>query len=215
MAARVIDMAGKKYSSITAIRRAGENASRGAVWLCVCDCGTEFLASGNEVRRGKIKTCPPCGIRRKLEAVTTHGKTQTTEYAIWTAMKCRCYNENALHYADYGGRGIVVCDRWLNSFENFLADMGPRPHGMSIDRKENSGNYEPGNCRWATRVEQSNNRRSNHKITIDSITKNLAEWANEYQLSESAIRHRLRRGLSGAELVAPVFKTNLRKRKSV
>jgi len=108
----------------------------------------------------------------------------------------RCYNPNGTKYADYGGRGITVCDRWLK-FENFYADMGDRPEGMEIDRfPDNDGNYEPGNCRWATRPEQMRNTRANRMITFQGRTQCLTDWANEIGVGCSTICTRLARGWS-------------------
>jgi hypothetical protein len=108
-------------------------------------------------------------------------------------MRQRCDNPKAAHYADYGGRGIAVCERWLK-FDNFLADMGPRPEGMTLERKENNGNYEPGNCRWASRSEQMRNRRNSRFVTYQGKTQTLKDWANEYGLTGSTLWLRWKRG---------------------
>ncbi len=203
MISRAIDMTGKKYSSITAIRPSGVSASRDIKWLFLCDCGVEFEANGYHARTGKITTCPKCASERSRVSTLKHGLTGTVEFSTWTEIKTRCYNKKRPEYKNYGGRGIKVCERWLESFENFLLDMGPRPDGMSIDRKDNDGDYSPENCQWSTRTDQANNKRNNHKITIDGITKNRAEWAKEYGISSSAILLRERSGLSGRDLIKP------------
>lgn len=122
-----------------------------------------------------------------------HGMTGTPTYKAWTGMKRRCYCETDSQFKDWGGRGIKVCDRWLNSFENFLADMGLCPPGMTIDREDNDGNYEPGNCRWADRTTQSRNRRY-ARITAEiaqlirldrSAGKTLAWISERFQVSQS------------------------------
>lgn len=119
-----------------------------------------------------------------------HGKV-SGEYWSWLQMLKRCHNPKTFGYADYGGRGITICERWLR-FDNFLADMGSRPKGTSLDRIDNNGNYEPGNCRWATHKEQSRNKRSNRNITIDGTTRCLKDWAdfagNDYALVRSRLR---------------------------
>ncbi len=140
-----------------------------------------------------------CGCLR-IEAHTTHGATvnqQTTpEYRAWFGMKQRCYYKTHIQFKDYGGRGIRVCDRWRDSFENFLADMGPRPsRAYSLDRfPDMHGDYEPSNCRWATSSEQHRNRRNNRLITFGGETRCITAWAEAYGINPSTLHHRLKRG---------------------
>lgn len=132
---------------------------------------------------------------------------QTCEYHAWEAMKQRCSNPNYAFYHNYGGRGIAVCDRWLHCFENFLADMGPRPDGrQSLDRVNNDGNYEPGNCRWATWSEQMHNRRPPRGgITIDGETKSITQWAAHFGLSRGLCYRRRHEGWPMERWFEPVF----------
>lgn len=123
----------------------------------------------------------------------SHRMTKTSTYRVWSGMKARCYTPSAAGYANYGGRGIRVCTRW-HKFENFLADMGERPEGMSLDRINGNGDYTPANCRWATRLEQNRNQSDLVFLTLDGETHCLSAWAERYWMSESTLRARLRRG---------------------
>lgn len=127
----------------------------------------------------------------------------TPEYRTWTAMVARCHNERAPNYHKYGGRGIMVCERWRASFAAFLADMGPRPPGTSIDRVNGNGGYGPDNCRWATPSQQNSNRRSARMLTINGATETLTEWARRAGISDTAMLYRVRRGLTGTALLRP------------
>ncbi len=133
--------------------------------------------------------------------MTKHGMAYTPTWSAWKHMKRRCLNVKTAEYQRYGGRGITVCERWCNSFADFLADVGLRPDGMTLDRIDNNGNYEPGNCRWATRKEQSSNMRTNRTITVDGATRTIAEWARIVGMNRSAIRHRLESGWSDRDAV--------------
>ncbi len=143
--------------------------------LAVCDCGTQVRRRANAVRMGNTRSCgclhrEQGGINR-----TTHGLNRTPAHRAWCRMKSRC-GPKSPDFAYYGGRGIKVCKRWSDSFENFFADMGEPPAGMSLDRINNDGDYEPGNCRWATPTQQMRNRRSSRMATINGETKCLKEW---------------------------------------
>jgi hypothetical protein len=133
----------------------------------------------------------------------THGMSRTPEYQAWGAMFTRCYNTSVPKYKHYGGRGIVVCDRW-RSFEVFLADMGSRPSPKhSLDRIDVNGNYEPTNCRWATMVMQVNNKRTNHFITLGDVTLTIAQWARKLRLSQSTIFRRLKYTTDPVQVLRP------------
>jgi len=144
----LINEIGNRHGSFVVIGRAGKIKDR-AVWMCRCDCGKKVAVHGRYLRRG-IRT--NCGCLRQK---TTHHPM----YALWSGMIKRCNTKSNGAYPNYGGRGIRVCDRWERSFLAFVQDMGDRPSGRSLDRINNDGNYEPGNCRWATAKEQMQNRR--------------------------------------------------------
>ena len=124
-------------------------------------------------------------------AVNHSNKARIPGYYSWFQMRTRCLNKDNPAYSRYGGRGISVHPRWINSFETFISDMGEKPEGMTIDRIDNDGNYEPGNCRWATRAQQARNTRKTVKITINNETKSLSEWAIEFGVGRKMVAHRL------------------------
>lgn len=179
------DIAGKRYGRLVAIEQACT-----AKWRFQCDCGKETIALVSNVRRGKTRSCG-CG-RGKF----THGMSSAPEYAVWEGIIRRCDNPTSGNYQRYGGRGITVCDRW-RSFENFFADMGIRPSDLhSIDRIDNDGNYEPGNCRWITRKEQQRNRRVNRVVDYDGRRMTLVEAAELAGIKYGTVAARLCRGWS-------------------
>ena len=155
---RVIELTGKKFSRLTVIRRNGSKASF-AAWECLCDCGNVVTVVGVNLRKGHTTSCG-CAVKDFIVGVNkTHGYTGTPTYKSWLKMRERCFKDSDVGFSLYKGRGITVCERWKNSFENFLADMGERPPGTSLDRISVDGPYEQANCRWATATMQSRNRR--------------------------------------------------------
>lgn len=160
-------------------------------------CGTQFQPI--IYRDGSLsKTCcRRCGSTFAHEANRTHGLTDSPEYRAWHCMKQRCHNPTDAAYPLYGGRGIEVCDRWKNSFELFLADMGPRPTpDHTLERTDNELGYGPGNCRWATQMEQCRNTRHNHTVTWDGKTFCLTDWAIHLGIKKTTLGMRLRSGWS-------------------
>jgi hypothetical protein len=151
------NIAGNVYGMLTVLGYVGKGN-----WECLCSCGNKVVIETAKITTKHKKSC---GCLKGKSAIK-HGKSHTPEYHSWSNLKARCSNPKFIGYHNYGGRGIKVCEWWLNSFDNFYADMGPRPgKKYSIDRIDNDGNYEPGNCRWATVKQQADNRRSN--ILID------------------------------------------------
>jgi hypothetical protein len=157
------NMIGKKFGKWTVVKfiDVHRNLHRFEV---VCDCGNKSIQLGSDLRRKKLRSsqCSTCHNRENARGNITHGMHNTQIYNIWKAMKDRCNNPKSTPYRWYGERGISVCERW-NKFENFLEDMGERPEGMTLDRIDNDGNYEPGNCRWVTHKDNCNNRVKRNK----------------------------------------------------
>ncbi len=165
--------------------------SRAYYLRCLCDCGEEKVIKAYDVVNGKSKSCG-CG-RTNVHTIIhgCAGSNKTPEYTAWKNIKSRCYNSKHEHYKNYGGRGITVCDRWLSSFENFLADVGLRPsNNYTIERTNNNGNYEPDNCKWATRREQANNKRNSFQVTFNGQTKSISDWSDELGFSRQVLYKR-------------------------
>ncbi len=213
---RLKDVTGKRFGKLLAVKfTSGTAASRG-YWLCKCDCGTQKKITGGNLRSGRVKSCgclnSEVSSLRYQTVNLSHGKTGTPEFSAWLMMKSRCSNANNHAYHHYGGRGITVCDRWAK-FEAFLDDMGPRPTpAHSIDRINNDGSYEPGNCRWATRKEQANNRRTNRTLSMFGTSLTVSEWIDTgiCGTGKNTLRSRLAGGWAPQlALLKPVAKEQL------
>jgi len=165
-----------------------------AYWECLCDCGIIKIIRGNDLKTRRTLSCGCLGKERRHAANTTHGMSNTPIFEVWCAIIQRCENPKHKSYDRYGGRGIKVCDRWRNSFQAFHDDMGIRPKNTSIDRIDNNGDYEPSNCRWATKSEQSINTTRNIYITVNGITRTIREWERIQKFNAGIIGHRIRQG---------------------
>lgn len=171
-------------------------------WRCQCACGTIVVVAQHNLNSGGSKSCGCIHHEITRARNTTHGQTRTATYRIWQAMRTRCHNPNSHKYATYGARGITVCERWRHSFENFLADMGERPGGLSLDRIDNDQGYSPENCRWATNAQQMRNRRATVWIVIGGERLTLTDAADKFSIDRKTLRRRIRAGLSGDEALA-------------
>lgn len=184
---RNLEMLGKKFGRLLVVAEAGKKSDV-FYWRCICDCGRTTTSNGSSLRAGRTLSC---GCAR-ADGNRRHGLTGTPIYNVWLNMKARCYRKSNEAYKNYGGRGIVVCDRWRNSFEAFFSDMGDVPaKGYEIDRIDNNGNYEPDNCKWATVVEQSKNRRTNIKISFNGKEQCVTDWAREIGIGTCVLHQRL------------------------
>ena len=191
---RAIDITGQKFHRLRVLRRAITASHREAQWLCVCDCGTEKVLTGSVLRRGDTKSCGCLNVEQ-LRNRATHGMSKTPTYKNWATMLQRCSNPHVPNYSNYGGRGITVCARW-RIFENFLRDMGAAPRGLSLERSNNAKGYSKGNCYWATRAEQSRNKRNNRMLAVGALVRPLIDWARETGIAHATLRERLERGWS-------------------
>lgn len=203
------DLTGKTFGKLTVIRQVGRTKARKIIWLCQCECGNTSTVIGSDLVANKVKSCGCKKIEKLLDRVVTHGDSKTRLYRIWGAMKKRCLNPNVHEYQNYGGRGITVCKEWLEdfcSFREWALQNGYKDH-LTIDRIDVNGNYEPSNCRWATRKEQNNNRTTNHYLTFDGKTMNIASWAKEIDIKESILRQRIRDGWTTARALTQPVKT--------
>lgn len=188
---KYIDLTGKKFGRLTVERLSEHKGTSGELlWECACDCGCKKRVHGANLRFGRTKSCG-CLDR---DVKTKHGKSRSRAYNSWSQMKYRCERESHVAFREYGERGITVCERW-QSFENFLADMGNPPDGHSLDRIDTNGNYEPGNCRWATPKQQVENRRNTVYVQHHGKKQTLVDACKELGLNIHGVRQRLRRGL--------------------
>ncbi len=190
----LLDITEWTFHFLTAKKIVGCTANKTPLWEFECVCGNRVIRQAGVVKSGSTKSCG-CKKRELLSAAAfQHGHSNTKEYVIYQQMLQRCHNPECSDYARYGAKGIVVCERWREGFENFAADMGRAPYGTSLDRKEGTGPYSPDNCRWATSEEQNNNRCNNHNLTFKGKTQSIAQWSREMGLKEHTLSARIRLG---------------------
>lgn len=183
-------MINKKFGKWLVLQRTEERDSHGSIkYLCKCECGKEKLVDGYSLRSGISKYCIDCKNQKR------YGKKKNKRInIIYNGMKARCYNSNTPEYKNYGGRGIKMCDEWLDNywnFENWAINNGYK-NNLSIDRINNDENYEPNNCRWATRIQQQNNTRNNKFVIYKGERKTIAEWSRIIGVSSTCLSYRLK-----------------------
>lgn len=186
---KVVDLTGKVFDRLTVISQAPFALnSRHKRWKCRCECGTEVEYRGTLLTRGDVKSCGCARRENGAKQMTKHGHYKHSAYRTWAHMMDRCHNPKSRDYPEYGGRGIVVCERW-HDVANFIADMGERPAGASIDRIRNYNGYGPGNCRWSDPIEQANNTRKNVHIEVDGRRVTIAEAARHAGVKYKAFHY--------------------------
>lgn len=205
-----VDETDNVYGRLTVLEEAGRTEDRCIKWRCLCECGNEIVVKGTRLRRGNTQSCGCLATEVLAKRNTTHGMFHSVEYKAWSAMKQRCNNQNAANYKDYGGRGINVCKEWVDSFEQFYADVGVRPEGMSIDRIDNDKDYNKDNCRWSTNEEQLNNKRSNRYLTHRGVTKTTAQWSRSLGGCSYLVLSRLSSGWSEEKAITTPARTYLK-----
>lgn len=205
---KIIPMIGKRFGRLTVLEKASENKNGQYSWICRCDCGqTTAPIAGSYLRRGQRKSCGclrrEIATERGLLLNKSHGMYKSRIYSTWNSMKERCYNANNPRYPHYGGRGIRVCEEWLNSFQAFhdWAVSSGYSDDLTIDRIDVNGDYCPENCRWATIAEQNSNTTRNVSVEINGKTQTLSQWAKESGIHKNTLFYRHKHGYSGEDLI--------------
>lgn len=191
------NLIGERFGRLVVIKQGGRTNQNAIKWVCQCDCGNTKEVSIGHLTNGDTKSCGCLAKEYIGKLALKHGHSKngvvSAEYYAWKGMNNRCYNEKYYLYHRYGGRGIKVCDRWLESFENFYEDMGDRPSNKySLDRINNDGNYEPSNCRWATQKQQSSNKENNKWIEYGNKKMIQSEWARELNIENKKLHYYLK-----------------------
>lgn len=196
-----IEMIGKKFGKLTVVALSEKRGNRGQLlYECLCDCGNKIIVMGESLRRGKTLSCTCEQKRRASEVNKTHGGSKERLYRVWQGIKDRCFNPSNTSFVHYGGRGITVCSEWMNyeNFREFMLNQGYNEDSkwgeQTIERMDVNGNYEPSNCTIIPKNEQVYNRTSNHKLTYKGETKCLSEWAKKFNMCDSTLYNRLKRG---------------------
>ena len=198
MSVHPINRIGQTFGRLTVVAYA-DKRNHAYYWQCQCICGNIVVTKGDRLADGSTRSCGCLARELTRTRTKTHGMTNTREFRAWKSMKDRCTVPSHQAFCNYGGRGIKVCQEWLDSFETFYHDMGQCPPDHQLDRIDNDGNYTSKNCRWATRKQQARNRRSNTHLTHNGKTHTIVEWTELLGLGPTTIYDRLRRGWSVLE----------------
>lgn len=194
----LVDMRNERFGRLIVVERAENSKAGQARWFCVCDCGNTNIVKGQDLRNGKVRSCG-C---YKIEQQTKHGFYNEPLYRVWTSMKNRCNSSTNQWYSAYGGKGVSVYQEWQEDFLVFRdwAIKNGYKKGLTLDRIDVNGNYEPNNCRWITIQEQQYNKTTNVYIEINGVSKTLTEWCKKYKTPLSTAKGRIKRGLKGISI---------------
>lgn len=192
---------GDEIGNITVVKMVGK-IGHNISWQCACKCGKVFHALASNLTSGNTKSCGCHRRRVSAEKQMTHGLSKTRAYGLWKNMLRRCNDPKVPAYKHYGARGISVCERWTD-FEKFFLDMGERPKGKSLERKNNALGYSPDNCIWATTLDQARNKRTNVLVSIGGVAKPISEWSESFGIPSSRIYARKKLGWTDDELLLP------------
>lgn len=200
MNGRIKDITNQRFGNLIALKYVGSNNDKKAMWECICDCGNTYVTTGKSLRLNLTTSCGCVKIQRAIQMGNknkTHGKTKTRLYNIWHGMKKRCYTESDTSFKYYGGKGIRVCDEWVNSFESFeeWSIKNGYSENLTLDRINPKGDYEPGNCRWSDWVTQGNNRSNNVFVVFEGEEMTKAEVARKIGISSQLLQYRYNRGI--------------------
>lgn len=187
------NLIGQRFGRLIVTEKTEQRQYRHVVWKCICDCGNATLVSGGSLLSGRTQSCGCLLNEKRGTGRRKHGQSTTKLYGVWSAMKKRCTNEKQKCFASYGGRGITVCKEWESDFQAFhdWAMANGYAEGLTIDRIDVNGNYEPANCRWISIQAQQRNRRTNHMVTFNGETHSITEWSEITGLSRNLISNRL------------------------
>ena len=194
---KFIDLTGKKFGRLTVLSLAGKDKNNLLLWECICECGNPVITRGQDLRRGVSKSCGCLKLEQLDARSRKHGMAGTRPYRIWKGMKTRCLNPRVKSYADYGGRGITVCENWKESFDAFWRDMKTGyADNLEIDRIDHEGSYSPNNCRWVSKKEQNRNTRANHYVDTPFGRITIAEYAEKTGIPYDTLKQQILRAES-------------------